>query len=214
MAAPGSWPSIRDHGLLSTSALLTRYQIAGNDRTAIEATRRPECITIRKTGLPDAVIRDQKPMTDNALQKCLQDGLQPSDWYRLLNERTFFWLSKERLRSLLAAKAYRSKPQTILTLDTKRLVDSHASRIELSPINSGATLYVPAPRGRGTFQSIRDYDYDTRRRTRLPRNALVELVVRNGVPDIRDHVIAVHDYLDGNTTEIWRLPGADPSIGP
>src|SRR5262249_40369294 len=32
MAEPGSWPAIRDHGLLSTSALLDRYGIMGEAR--------------------------------------------------------------------------------------------------------------------------------------------------------------------------------------
>jgi hypothetical protein len=214
MAAHGSWPSIRDHGLLSTTANLDRYGVNGARRTAIEAQRRPECVTIQANGLPDAVIRDNKPASDGALLKCLQDNLTPTDWYRILNERTFFWLSKERLKGLLEAKAYRNNPQTILTVDTQSLVTAHAIRIELSPINSGSTIYKPQPRGKDTFLPIKDYDYDAWRKKRGKKKAVAELVVRDAVPDIRNHVVAVHDWTGVMLVEIWRRPGADPAIGP
>ncbi len=34
-------------------------------------------------------------MDDRSLRRCLQDGLGPEDWCRLLNGRVFFWLSRE-----------------------------------------------------------------------------------------------------------------------
>jgi hypothetical protein len=216
MADPGSWPAIREHGLLSTSALLERYGIVGEEREAIEAARRPECVTIRREGLPDTVIRDQKPMSDDALKRCLEDDLKPADWYRILNARTFFWLSLDRLRGLLRAKAYRDKPQTVLTLDTRSLVEAHAGRIELSPINSGATLFGAAvKRGRRTFMPIADYDFEGWHKKRgASGDPVVELVVRGGVPDIAEHVIAVHDWVNGKAVETWRHPGATTAIGP
>lgn len=214
MAEPGSWPAIRDHGLLSTSALLDRYGVAGASRAAIEASRRTHCVTITREGLPDAVIRDQLPMSDAALRKCLKDGLTPADWYRMLNARIFFWLSRARLRRLLGARAYRDRPQTVLTLETRSLVEAHADRIELSPINSGSTIFNPAPRGRQMFRPIADYDFDGWCRKRGAEDAVVELVVREGAPDIKDHVITVNDWAGGTATEIWRRPGADPAVGP
>lgn len=41
MAERGSWPSIARHGLLSTSALLDLFAVAGPDRAKSEAARRP-----------------------------------------------------------------------------------------------------------------------------------------------------------------------------
>jgi hypothetical protein len=214
MAEAGSWPQIRDHGLLSTSALLDRYQISGPRREVIEKAHRPECVTIIADGLPDAIVRDQKPMSDGALSKCLQDGLTPSEWYRILNARTFFWASRQRLRGLLGARAYRDRPQTVLTVDTRSLVEAYRDRIELSPINSGSTIFKPAPRGHRTFQSIDQYDYRAWRDKRGPENAIVELVVRGGIPDIRDHVLAVHEVRNGLANPIWRRPGTSSDIGP
>ena len=45
MAESGSWDSIRERGLLSTSALLDLYEISDPDREAIESTRRPTSIS-------------------------------------------------------------------------------------------------------------------------------------------------------------------------
>jgi hypothetical protein len=214
MAEPGSWPSIRQRGLLSTSALLDEYGIDAATRAAIESRRRPSSVPVRRAGLPDAVIRDQRPMSDGALVKCLRDDLTPADWYRMLNERTFFWLSRARLRRLLEARAYRGRPQTILTLETRSLVEAHSDQIELSPINSGSTIFNPVPRGLRTFLPIEEYDFEAWRRKRPVVEAVVELVVRRGVPDVRDHVLCVHDWTGDAMTEVWRRPEVDPSVGP
>jgi hypothetical protein len=176
----GSWESIRRHGLLSTSALLDLYGMDGDRRLALEAQRRLNSVLISGEGLPNTVIRDQKPMTESALAKCLVGGMTTEEWFRLLNERVFFWLSRARLRRLLSARAYRGRPQTVLTLDTASLVAAHCPRIELSPINSGATIYNPQPRGRDTFLPIADYPFDERRKRRTSVNSVVELVVRDG----------------------------------
>ena len=42
MAAEGSWPSIQQHGLLSTSALLDFFEIEGGEREKIEDRHRPK----------------------------------------------------------------------------------------------------------------------------------------------------------------------------
>ncbi len=214
MAEDGSLPSIQANGLLSATALLDLYGIDGDGRTAIQSTRRPQSVKIKRAGLPDAVIRDQKPMTDSALRKCLKDGLTPKEWYETLNRKTFFWLHKERLWTLLNAKAYRNQPQTILTIETASLVEANRARILLSPINSGSTIMKPQPRGKGTFMSMEAYPYAERRKTRSVADTLVELIVMNGVRDINDHMIAAHRVYQGKLRELWRRAGSDPNDGP
>ncbi|WP_353642495.1 hypothetical protein [Mesorhizobium sp. WSM2239] len=215
MAEDASFDSIRAQGLLSTSALLDRYGIVGQERVLIENRRRPNSVIIRRQGFPDVTIRDNKPMSDSALLKCLGDGLVPSDWYRTLNRKTFFWLHRKRLWRLLRAKAYRSSPHTILTVSTASLVEAHQDRILLSPINSGSTIMSAQPRGNGTFVPIADYPYAERRSKPRPvEDALVELVVTDAVPDIMDHLIAAHRFSDGQLTELWRRKGTAPDDGP
>ncbi len=213
MAEDKSWPSIRKHGLLSTSSLLDLYGYDGEARAKLESARRPESVLIAADGLPHAVVRDQKPMTAAALKKCLTDGTTPERWFETLNERVFFWLSKERLHTLLGARAYRGRPQTVLTLDTASLVAANRDKVRLSPINSGATIYNPTPRGQNTFLPIEDYPFEERRKTRQLQNAVVELTVLGGVSDIEEYAISVHSVDGGNQTELWRRKGSDPEDG-
>ncbi|PZV37052.1 DUF7002 family protein [Mesorhizobium kowhaii] len=213
MAADASWPSIQQYGLLSTSSLLDLYGYKGEERVALESIKRPKSVQIDASGLPGAIVRDQKPMSDKALNKCLQDGLTPIDWYQLLNEKVFFWLTRARLQTLLAAYAH--APQIVLTLDTATLVEAHAENILLCPINSGSTIMNPAPRGAESFLAIEDFPYETWRLKRgNKRKAVVELVVTGGVSDVANHVLAVHRIVNGAVAEIWRRPGDFGDVGP
>lgn len=214
MAEDGSWESIQKYGLLSTNALLTLYGYQGQDRRKLVCERRPESVAIARPGLPGAVVRDQKPLTHSALQKCLIDGTTPEEWFEILNERVFFWLSKERLLGLLGARAYRNRPQTVITLDSASVVSAHRTRMSLSPINSGATIYRPTPRGRGTFMSISEFPFEERRRRKAIKDAVVELTVLGGLRDVMKHVIVVHRVKNGTKRELWRRAGTHHSEGP
>lgn len=212
MAHDGAWPAIRDHGLMSSAAILDAYGVTGPEHDELNRVRRPESVPLERDGLPGAVLRDQKPMSDGKLAACLDGGMTPADWYALLNSRSFFWLSRARIWSLLKARAYRDLPQTVLTVDTASLVAAHRDRIWLSPMNSGATFHTPLRRGPDTFKRIEDFPFDERRKTRAAGANVVELLVEHSVPDIRDHVLAVHRVRrDEILGEIWRSPraGAD-----
>lgn len=200
MAEDGVWPSIERYGLLSTSALLDLYEIRGAECDAIEREHRPVSIEINRHGLARAVVRDQKPMSNNGLARCLQDRLTPEDWYRILNRKSFFWLTERRLSTLLNARPYRGLPHTVLTVDTASLVEVHAARIRLCPMNSGCTKPYPHPRGRGTFLPIAEYDFAARRAR--GNDAIVELAVEGGVPDVAQHVISVHRVQGGAILEV------------
>lgn len=202
MAEPRAWPSIRRHGLLSTTSLLDLFEIDGSRRKAIEAQHRPKSIPISHPTYGTAVVRDQKPMSDSALRKCLLDGLTPADWYRLLNRHVFFWLSRQRLERLLGARAYRQQRHTILEVDTLALLDAYAKRIVLAPINSGSTIMNPQPRGKATFQPIASYPYEEWRKKRGRRDAIVELAIRGGVQDIERFVLRVTEEGAGIATKV------------
>ena len=116
MAEASMWPSIQRHGLLSTSALLDLYGATGPARVAIERQRRPDFMAVEHATLGRVLIRDQKPMTDATLAPVLID-MTPAEWYALLNERVFFWVSEERLKGLLGA--YRHRDNLVLVLDNR-----------------------------------------------------------------------------------------------
>ncbi|MBE7184239.1 MAG: hypothetical protein INR68_07525 [Methylobacterium mesophilicum] len=184
MAEKESWPPIRDTGLWSTSALLDRFEKSSEERIAVEARRRPRGVTLEHPLHGRAVIRDNKPMNDRSLERCLEDGLRPEDWYRILNARVFFWLSRKRLLTLLAARSYAETEHDVLEIEARPLVEAYRRQITLSPINSGATSRFPVKRGLTTFLPLSDYPYAEWRRKRARGERAVELAVSGGVSDI------------------------------
>ena len=175
MAEAGSWPLIDKYGLLSTTALLDQYGISGEARDAVEAARRPASVPLEKQEIGRAVVRDQSPMDDQGLVRCLQDGLQPIDWYRLLNKKVFFWLTRSRLLKLLNAGNYRNEEHDVLQLDTASLVAAYKEKIWLCSINSGSTKPFPHPRGNNTFNRIQNYPYSIWKKSAREASASLNL---------------------------------------
>lgn len=188
MAERGSWNSIKQYGLLSTSALLDHYAVEQHRRIEIESRHRPKSVEVTREGLPRAVVRDQIPMSDAGLRRALPNRISPADWYELLNSKAFFWLSEERLHRLTNAKAYRDREHDVLEVDTRSLIDAHMASIWLCPINSGCTKPIPHPRDENVFARISDYPYAYWSKRRSRRERVVELAVDHSVMDIRDHV--------------------------
>jgi hypothetical protein len=196
MAEVGSWQSIREYGLLSTSALLDLFEVDGEDRQAIESARRPQSVLIEHPDHGAAVIRDQKPLNQTILERCLI-GMTVAEWCETLNRRVFFWLDPERLERLLTARAYRTRPHDVLTLDTASLVAAHYPAITLARLNTGTTLYVAPERGPDTFVSIADYSI-------RERGEVVELAVDYAVADVEDHVLRVDTLLGSELLDaVW-----------
>jgi hypothetical protein len=183
MATVGSWPNIERRGLLSTTALLDLFEIEAADREAIESRKRPESVVITHPQYGSATIRDQKPLHDSMLARCLRDRVSVEDWHRLLNGRVFFWVDEKRLNDLRNARAYREQRQTVIFADTRRLVERYAPRIRLSHINTGATRSVVHFRDLETFKTIEQYD----------KRKVVELTIDQSVPDLAEFVVRVEE---------------------
>ena len=197
MAEASMWPSIQRHGLLSTSALLDLYGIAGTERQQIEHTRRADFIAVRHPELGEVLIRDQKPMSDATLAPVL-DGMTPAEWYALLNARVFFWVDEDRLRGLLGA--YRHRDNLVLTLDTATVMARHAARTTLSAINSGYSRRWAVRRGRDTFRSIADYQAVQRVNGRAVRRPVAECAVLGGVDNVGEALLGTRS-VPGKSAE-------------
>jgi hypothetical protein len=206
MANVGSWPSIRLHGLLSTQALVDLYGIDGDLRERILRSRRAESIPLEREGMDRAVVRDQLPLREKTLEKCLTD-MTLEQWLETLNSRVFFWLNEPHLEGLLGARAYRGDAHDVITVDTAALVERDRAKIRLSPINSGSTLYKPTPRGSQTFMPIADYPFIERRRAR-GNDAIVELAVEGGVERIEEVALTAERRRCGGVIEeiLWAHP--------
>jgi hypothetical protein len=198
MAEDGSWESIRRQGLLSTSALLDRFEIEDEQRLAIESARRPEMVRVVHPHYGTAFVRDNKPIQEKALERCLL-GMTPREWYEHLNRRVFFWVERKRLLKLLGARAYRDRPHLVLEVETAGLLERHAERVTLSSINSGATFALgPAPRGPDTFRRVVDHP---------DGEAIVELSVDYSVPDVAEFTLRVGRWWGTEELEeVWSHP--------
>ena len=190
MANTDTWESIRQIGLLSTTALLDLCGIGGEQRYKIESCHRTRSVEIPHPERGTIIIRDQAPMRESVLARCL-DGIGLRQWFELLNRKAFFWVTEARVRTLLGARLYRDHEHTVITVDTASLLGAHADHITLSSINSGNTLYNPPKRGHYTFRSIEEYPFEERRRRRGIGNAVVELAVDYSVPDLSAYAVLV-----------------------
>lgn len=196
-----AWDSIRRNGLLSTSALLDLYEVRGHERAAIEREHRPSSRRIEHAAYGVAFIRDQKPLSEAKLRKCLV-GLTPAEWYQILNGKVFFWPTYKRLMSLLTAGEYAHHTHCVITVGTTQLLERHAPQVMLSPINSGSTLFDAKPRGRDTFLPLDEYPFEERKRSSRLRDAVAELTVEYSVPDVAEVGIRVARMKGSQEVEV------------
>lgn len=190
VTTPGAWPLIERHGLLPTAALLELFEVDPARREALTTRRRAASAPIEHPAHGRALITDNAPLSEVALARCLEDGLTPADWLRMLNARVFFWADRARLDGLLNARLNRGRAREVLSFDTLGLARAHAALMEVSPINSGSTIRKPARRGLATFTPLLAMEYRDWQRRRGGRDTIVEVTVRGGVPDAAHHLVA------------------------
>jgi hypothetical protein len=188
---------IERHGLLSTTALLDLFEIAPEDRVAIERRRRPASVPIAHAVHGRAVITDNIPLSEAALAGCLDDGLSPADWLVLLNRRVFLWPSRQAVEGLLAARANRGRTKLVVEFDTLSLAAAHRDRVEIAPINTGNTRRRPARRGLSIFTPLDRHSYDDWRRLRGGRDVIREVTVVGGVADAARHIVSTRPVRCG-----------------
>lgn len=185
-----NWPSIEREGLYSTTALIARAGLIG--RAALPFTRYRGATMRLPSG---AVIRDQRPMPPDALRRCLDDGLTPDDWYRLVNAKVFFWLDVARLNRHLAA--CRARPQRVVAVDLRALVERHGGRAMVTPFNVGNARRRPAARGHRSFVPLNAWLTERWASEAAPggtprprSHPPAELAVDDAVPDLTDLIVA------------------------
>ncbi len=188
LAAPGTHERVVHEGLLCAADIVERLGIEGDERVRLLERRRDA-----QAVLADGryTLNDNLPLTEAALERCLDDGLAPADWLRALNARTWFWPSERRLGTLMGARTNRGREREVIVFDTLMLVRAHAERVRLSPINGGSTIRRPARRGLATYAPLGAHDYPTWRRLRGRLDTIAEVAVEGSVPDAADYIVEV-----------------------
>ena len=183
LAEAENLPSILKHGLMSTERLLDLAGIPASEHTARLRHHRRDHVRLSESVL----IRDQRPMPPAALARALDNGLEPGDWYALLNRHVFLWPDRDRMDRQLNACG--GRPQVVLTFDAAALFASFGSDAYLSPINSGNARRKPARRGRDTLVPYHAWLQDgwpTGQRTRPPAEVLFRRQVSTQMPYLID----------------------------
>ena len=195
----GNWPNIRENGLLSSKALLRLYGKSAAEIERLTRVRRSHWVPIECPGRPQAMLRDQKPLTDAGIRRALAGTAEPWQWYDLINSMVFFWPTKKRLETMISAAAYEGVCHDVLVVDTKVLVRLEAANIRLSRMNSGSTKRMAHPRDMGLFKTVSDYPFESRRRKYGRARAVAEVCVFEGVRRIGDAVV---DVKSGSASKI------------
>jgi hypothetical protein len=107
--------------------------------------RRPEQVHLTHRLHGRAVLRDQKPLSENKLAAALTDGWTVPDWLAFLNDQVFLFPDPTPRDKII--DAYAGQPMLVLTLRTQSLLDEYGVWVKVSSINGGATLYDARPRG-------------------------------------------------------------------
>ena len=138
-------------------------------------------------------LNDNRPLHLRALAECLDGGLAPEDWLAMLAARVFLWTRERDGEGFVGARRAQGLPAELMVFDTLGIARAHWGRMEISPINSGATVRRPPRRGPATFAPLAGLDWEAWRRARglsAPDRAR-EVTVRGSVPDAADHLIEV-----------------------
>jgi hypothetical protein len=210
---PGAVSSIKRHGLLSTSSLLTLFAVPATERQSIETQRRPTNIAIAHPVYGEALITDNGPLSEAALLQCLDDGLRPSDWMRRLNQRVFFWVDQRNVDVHLRASIRHGEQRVVLVFDTLSVMNAYHLQVELAAINTGSTIRRPARRGLSTFSPAPRYTYREWQRLRGGRDQIKELTVLDGIRDVDVHMTGYYTFphLDSKsqsaTSFTWQPKG-------
>lgn len=201
LAWGGSWPSIKEHGLLSTKALLRLYGKTHEEIGVLTQARRAHWVEIDCPGRPSAVLRDQKPMTDAGLRRALDGSAEPWQWYDLINSMVFFWPTTARLSTMITVSAYEEVTHDVLVVDAQALVGLERDNIRISELNSGCTRPMPWPRDMTLFKQFADYPFEDRRRKSGVPRAVAEVCVVDRVERIAE---AVLDVKRGTAGEVMK----------
>jgi hypothetical protein len=183
LAEADNLPSILLHGLMSTERLLSLVGMPETERATL--LRRHRSVAFRLS--ESVLIRDQGPMPPDALARALTDGLEPADWYALLNAHVFLWPDRERMER--QRQACNGRPQALFTFDGVALLDRFGAEAFMSPINSGNARRKPAPRGRDTLVPYANWlrtGWPTGQRTRPPAEVLFSCPIPVEAPYLID----------------------------
>jgi hypothetical protein len=201
MSEKDSWPHVQQLGLLSTSALLDLCGYTGKERFEIESQLRETKKPIKHPSLGILYARDQVPMRDWPEQGIFLDdlleGVGRQGWFEFLNGKVFFWVSKDELIKMICAWQYSGKPQWVITVNTRPLLQQYSDITFVSDQNTGS-LYSKRKRGPKSFAPFNSCPVKT---------GIKELAIDYQVPNLSNFVVSVDECIGNkvNGERVFRV---------
>jgi len=101
----------------------------------VQRQKRPQHVKLIINGIA-YYLRDQRPISEKALSKCLTDNWNVGDFLYHLNDRVFMWPTIERLERHF--KRYKQEKPVILRFSTREVIEANP-HVKFCRLNSGAT---------------------------------------------------------------------------
>jgi hypothetical protein len=157
--------------LYSTNQLIT---LSGVDEIQnVKRQKRKQHFIVTVDGVQIS-IRDQQPISEVALPKCLTDNWTIGDFLYHLNDRVFMWPTLKRLWSHF--NRYEGENPVIFRFATREILENNP-HVKFCRLNSGATRAnsylggIAPPRGAQTFVGANEFN--------LPVSNVAEVTFEN-----------------------------------
>ena len=147
--------------LYSTNSII---ELSGDNPDNLNKRRRTDHTEV-KVGEKSFFLRDQRPISELALAKCLTDNWKVPDFIYHLNDRVFMWPTIDRLWRHF--NRYEHENPIIFRFPTKEIIETNP-HVKFCRLNSGATransyLGGKAPeRGQHTFLTAENFERSIR----------------------------------------------------
>lgn len=176
---------------MTASDLVALFEVPAGEAAALLSRRRPKAITLTHATHGEVTLGDNIPLNEKRLAACLDDSMTPAEWLMLLNTRTFFFTNRRDAQPFLEAGHKAGGSLEVRAFDTRALGEAYGSCMEVAPINTGATVHIPARRGRSTFTALHDVDWPVwwRQRGKKSPDRIKEVVVTRSIPDIAQFML-------------------------
>ena len=92
----------------------------------------------------------------------------------------------------------------MIVVDSMLLLSDYLQKACLSPINTGAVVYRPTPRGPHTFVPLLNWPSQVRRRSGKLKYNVAEVAIEDGVKDILRYALRADEVKSGEVIRnIW-----------
>jgi hypothetical protein len=192
----GVWERIEKHGFQTAEQLILGSDLSEDERQRLLSTPRRESVRLNVDG-DEVLLRDQGPLfARKDLNSILGDGLDVSDWVRLLNRRTYFFTDQLAMQKLRDKYVELDGAQEVIWLSPLRVVRTEGLCLELTSQNSGAIAR------RSGSQKVADTFVPF---SSFPNRKPKELTMVDGLKDLTPVVRAERYFRDGHTDRIFPL---------